>query len=199
MRRYLLGKGRVDIYTIPPNFAEEGTLFSGRVRTRNAVETVILVFFLLQALLALDWEMKAKIYAGVIVLIPGTIFSILGVQGESLSSFVFHFFCYLKKRRLLTEPDGRDRLNRNRRLRKMEKRKKKRRSGKGGAGYKQRSQGTETKTKRSKNAGKARPEGRKKKPENGTERRQEKGAGRKPPEKRNASGRKSGKEGDPAA
>ena len=190
-------KGRVDIYTIPPNFAEEGTLFSGRVRTRNAVETVILVFFLLQALLALEWEMKAKIYAGVIVLIPGTIFSILGVQGESLSSFVFHFFCYLKKRRLLTEPDGRDRLNR--RLRKMEKRKKKRGSGKGGAGYKQRSQGTETKTKRSKNTGKAKPEGRKKKPENGTERRPAKGAGGKPPEKRNASGRKSGKEGDPAA
>ena len=179
-----MGKGRVDIYTIPPNYAEE---------------TVILVFFLLQALLALDWEMKAKIYAGVIVLIPGTIFSILGVQGESLSSFVFHFFCYLKKRRLLTEPDGRDRLNRNRRLRKMEKRKKKRGSGKGGAGYKQRSQGTETKTKRSKNTGKAKPEGRKKKPENGTERRPAKGAGGKPPEKRNTSGTKSGKEGDPAA
>lgn len=30
---------RIDIYTIPPNFAEEGTILSGRVKTRNAFET----------------------------------------------------------------------------------------------------------------------------------------------------------------
>ena len=30
---------RIDIYTIPPNFTEEGTLLSGRIKTRNGVET----------------------------------------------------------------------------------------------------------------------------------------------------------------
>lgn len=39
-------KERIDMYFIPPNFAEEGTVLSGRLRTRNAVETAILVFFI---------------------------------------------------------------------------------------------------------------------------------------------------------
>ena len=45
---------RVDVYTIPPNFAKEGTIFSGRVEARNAVEAAILVFLLFQVLLSLD-------------------------------------------------------------------------------------------------------------------------------------------------
>ena len=45
---------RIEIYTIPPNFAEEGTLFSGRVKTRNAVETAILLSVLLPILLSLE-------------------------------------------------------------------------------------------------------------------------------------------------
>ena len=44
---------RIEIYTIPPNFAEEGTLFSGRIKTRNAVETAILLSVLLPILLSL--------------------------------------------------------------------------------------------------------------------------------------------------
>ena len=43
-------KERIDLYFIPPNFAEEGTVLSGRLRTRNAVETAILVFFMLKPL-----------------------------------------------------------------------------------------------------------------------------------------------------
>lgn len=44
---------RIDIYTIPPNFAEEGTLFSGRVKTRNAVETTMLLMVLVPLLFRL--------------------------------------------------------------------------------------------------------------------------------------------------
>ena len=129
-----MSRGKVDIYTIPPNFAEEGTILSGRVRTRNAVETVLLVLFLFQGLMMLPAGNRTKIYVGVIVLLPAAIFSLLGVQGESLSSFIFHFFCYLKKKRLLSEPTGRDRLERNRRLRKREKKLRKQKTRKGGAG-----------------------------------------------------------------
>ena len=81
-----MSRGKVDIYTIPPNFAEEGTILSGRVRTRNAVETVLLVLFLFQGLMMLPAGNRTKIYVGVIVLLPAAIFSLLGVQGESLSS-----------------------------------------------------------------------------------------------------------------
>lgn len=146
-----MSRGKVDIYTIPPNFAEEGTILSGRIRTRNAVETVILVSFLFQGLMMLPTSTRVKIYVGVIVLLPAAIFSLLGVQGESLSSFIFHFFCYLKKKRLLREPTGRDRLERNRRLRKREKKQRKQKNRKGGAGY----------SKRSKRAGKAASRGKK--------------------------------------
>ena len=47
-------KDQIDLYFIPPNFAEEGTVLSGRLRTRNAVETAILVFFMLKPLTMLD-------------------------------------------------------------------------------------------------------------------------------------------------
>ncbi|MEF2877037.1 MAG: hypothetical protein U0N90_01315 [Blautia sp.] len=137
-----MSRGKVDIYTIPPNFAEEGTILSGRVRTRNAVETVLLVLFLFQGLMMLPAGNRTKIYVGVIVLLPAAIFSLLGVQGESLSSFIFHFFCYLKKKRLLSEPTGRDRLERNRRLRKREKKLRKQKTRKGGAGHGKRGKGT---------------------------------------------------------
>ena len=105
-------------YTIPPNFAQEGTIFSGRVRLRNAFEAGLLALLLLQALLATDLGVKGKIYAGVIVMIPIVIFAVLGVQGESLTSFLFQFLKYLCGRRILTVPDGKYRLKRNRRLRK---------------------------------------------------------------------------------
>ena len=45
---------RIDIYTIPPNFAEEGTLLSGRIKTRNAVETGVILLILVPVLLSLN-------------------------------------------------------------------------------------------------------------------------------------------------
>ena len=46
----------VDVYTIPPNFAKEGTIFSGRIEARNAVEAVILVFFCFKSYYRWIWE-----------------------------------------------------------------------------------------------------------------------------------------------
>ena len=45
---------RIDIYIIPPNFAEEGTLLSGRIKTRNAVETGVILLILVPVLLSLN-------------------------------------------------------------------------------------------------------------------------------------------------
>ena len=67
----------------------------------------------------MDWSIRGRIYAGVIVVIPVVIFAVLGVQGESLTSFLFQFMKYLKRRRVLTAPDGKYRLKRNRRLQKQ--------------------------------------------------------------------------------
>ena len=102
----IVQREKVDVYTIPPNFAQEGTIFSGRVRLRNAFEAGVLALLLFQLLMATNLSVKGKIYAGIIVMIPVVIFAVLGVQGESLTSFLFQFLKYLWGRRILTVPDG---------------------------------------------------------------------------------------------
>ena len=112
-------KDQIDLYFIPPNFAEEGTVLSGRLRTRNAVETAILVFFMLKPLTMLDTTLKIKIYIGVAVILPVMIVSLIGIQGESLTAFLMSFFRYIRQCRLLAPPDTGYRLERNRRLKKL--------------------------------------------------------------------------------
>lgn len=146
---------RVDVYTIPPNFAQEGTILSGRVRFRNAFEAGILGVLLFQILLSMDWGIRVKIYVGVAVLIPALIFAVLGVQGESLTSFLFQFVRYVNRRRILTVPDGKYRLQRNRRLAKL---KSKSRTGKGGGNHRKRGKGTETEAAAGKAGGKEKAE-----------------------------------------
>lgn len=165
-------KERVDVYTIPPNFAKEGTILSGRVEARNAVEAAILVFSLLQLLMAVDLSVKGKIYAGIIVILPVAIFAVIGVQGESLTSFVFQFFCFVAKRRVLTVPNGQYRLKRNRRLLKRQKkqsRKERKKKRKGGGKHRKRSKGTETEAERRKARRKERAERIEGKAQRGTE------------------------------
>lgn len=113
---------RIDIYTIPPNFAEEGTLLSGRIKTRNAVETAAVLLVLVPVLMSLEMTGKAKIYIGVIILVPTVILSVLGIQGESLFVFIGSFFQYVRRRRYLAPPDAGYRLERNRKKEKLGKR-----------------------------------------------------------------------------
>lgn len=112
---------RIDIYTLPPNFAEEGTMFSGRVKSRNAVETAIILMVLVPLLFSLDTTVKVKLYIGMIVFVPIVVLAAVGIQGESLFSFIAGFFRYLWRRRCLTAPDERYRLEQNRRKEKARK------------------------------------------------------------------------------
>lgn len=169
-------KERVDVYTIPPNFAKEGTILSGRVEARNAVEAAILVFLLFRILLILDLGVKGKIYAGIIVILPVAILAVIGVQGESLTSFIFQFFSYLARRRVLTVPNGQYRLKRNRRIKKQQKkqvRKAKRETKRrGGGNHRKRSTGIEAEAERSKAGREKRTERFEKAAQRGTEAKQ---------------------------
>lgn len=71
---------RIDIYTIPPNFAEEGTILSGRVKTRNAFETALILAGLVPLIMSLSVTGKTKLYIGMIVLVPVIILAIMGVR-----------------------------------------------------------------------------------------------------------------------
>ena len=106
---------RIEIYTIPPNFAEEGTILSGRVKTRNAVETAALLIVLAPAVASLQVTLKVKIYIGMVVLVPVLILGVMGLQEESLFAFVASFFRFLRRRRILHPPDAVYRLEQNRR------------------------------------------------------------------------------------
>jgi len=57
-----------DVYIIPPNFIDTGTVLGGSVKLRNAVEAL---------------------------------FAIIGIGGESLTEFLFHFIIFLKKKRIV--------------------------------------------------------------------------------------------------
>ena len=111
---------RIDIYTIPPNFAEEGTILSGRVKTRNAFETALILAGLVPLIMSLSVTGKRKLYIGMIVLVPVIILAILGVQGESLFAFIASFFKFLKRRRSLSVPDERYRLEQSRKKERSE-------------------------------------------------------------------------------
>ena len=64
---------------------------------------------------------KTKLYIGMIVLVPVIILAIMGVQGESLLAFIASFFKFLKRRRNLSVPDERYRLEQSRKRERSEK------------------------------------------------------------------------------
>lgn len=93
-----------DVYNIPHNFAEEGTILNGKVRLRNAVEAVMIGGAMLIPLWQLPLGIKPKIYIGIIVILPVLILAVVGVMGESLFSFILSFMTFLIHRRVLQEP-----------------------------------------------------------------------------------------------
>ena len=126
----MMQRERSDVYIIPPNFAKEGTLFSGRIEGRNAFEAAVLFIVLFRILFFIDVSIKLRIYIGIL--------AVVGVNGESLLSFIIQFIRFVTRRRVVTVPDGQYRLKRNRRIRRQQKkqqkqeRKKKKRQQEGG-------------------------------------------------------------------
>ena len=122
----MMQRERSDVYIIPPNFAKEGTLFSGRIEGRNAFEAAVLFIVLFRILFFIDVSIKLRIYIGIIVILPLTILAVVGVNGESLLSFIIQFIRFVTRRRVVTVPDGQYRLKRNRRIRRQQKKQQKR-------------------------------------------------------------------------
>ena len=87
----MMQRERSDVYIIPPNFAKEGTLFSGRIEGRNAFEAAVLFIVLFRILFFIDVSIKLRIYIGIIVILPLTILAVVGVNGESA---FFHYSVY---------------------------------------------------------------------------------------------------------
>ena len=90
-----------DIYIIPPNFIETGTIFGGTIKIRNAVEAGILILLIGFPIFHIPATLTTRIIIACLTVLPAALFALIGIDGESLSSFAASFFSYLKNRRII--------------------------------------------------------------------------------------------------
>ena len=90
-----------DIYIIPPNFIDTGTVFGGTIKLRNAAEALVLSLLIGFPVFHIPATLTTRIIVACLTVLPAALFAIIGINGESLSSFVINFFVYLKNRRIV--------------------------------------------------------------------------------------------------
>lgn len=90
-----------EIYIIPPNFIEGGTLFGGLVKIRNAIEAILLALAVGYPIFKLNLSLTTKIIILCFTALPLVLFALIGINGECLSSFALSFFKFLKARRIV--------------------------------------------------------------------------------------------------
>lgn len=98
----------LDTYTIPPNFIEGGTLFGGTLKLRNSLEAGAFLLAVGLPVLRLPLSLTTRVILLCLTALPLSLIALIGVSGESLSSFIFSFFRFLKKRRVVSQPAGKD-------------------------------------------------------------------------------------------
>ena len=91
-----------DIYLIPPNFIEGGTLLGGMFKTRNVVEAAILAVVIGLPIFSLELSLTARIIILCLTALPIVLVALVGIGGSSLSSFILQFISYLRNRRILS-------------------------------------------------------------------------------------------------
>lgn len=90
-----------DVYYIPPNFIEGGTLLGGMFKTRNVIEAGILAAVTGIPVMGLALSLTARIILLCLTALPLALVALIGVGGGSLSEFVVQFFIFLRNRRTL--------------------------------------------------------------------------------------------------
>jgi len=118
-------KDEPSVYTIPPNYKEAGSLFGGMLKMRNSIEAGILVFLISNCVLKTGLSLYGKIIALCLTALPVGLFAIIGINGESLFSFILIFFAFVEKRRYVgVKPKDRSAKPESRRRNKAQKKEK---------------------------------------------------------------------------
>lgn len=94
-----------DSYYIPPNFIERGTIFGGMFKFKNVIEAGIIAAIIALPVFMLGVSLTVKIIILCLTALPLALIALIGVSGESLSSFIFNFFKFLKHRRVISKTD----------------------------------------------------------------------------------------------
>lgn len=92
-----------DIYYIPPNFIEGGTVMGGLFKLRNVIEAGILALFVGMPIFMLNLDMSAKAVILCFTVLPLALLALIGVSGESLSSYIFGWLIFLIDRRVISK------------------------------------------------------------------------------------------------
>lgn len=95
----------MDVYYIPPNFLTSGRLFGGMIRVRNAIEACLLVLLTGIPILQLPFSLTTRIVILCLITLPLGVFGVVGIDGDSLSEFVFNWCRWLIRRRMLYRTD----------------------------------------------------------------------------------------------
>lgn len=112
-----------DVYLIPQNFVDTGTILGGTVKLRNAVEAAVLAVGSAVPLFYLPLAFNIRLMIVIAVSVPLGVFGVVGIGGDSLTQFVAHWFRFIKRRRIVTPtPQGNLESNRHRHLRFISKR-----------------------------------------------------------------------------
>ena len=94
-----------DVYIIPPNFIEGGTLMGGMLKTRNVIEASILGVATGWPVMHLGFSLTTRTIILCLTALPLVLIALIGISGESLSSFILLFLSWLRNRRTLNS-DG---------------------------------------------------------------------------------------------
>lgn len=112
-----------DVYLIPQNFVDTGTILGGTVKLRNAVEAAVLAVGSAVPLFYLPLAFNIRLMIVIAVSVPLAVFGVVGFGGDSLTQFVAHWFRFMKRRRIVTPTQqGNLEANRHRHLRLISKR-----------------------------------------------------------------------------
>ena len=76
-----------EVYVIPPNLMEGGTLFGGLLKTRNTIEAVILGLAVGVPVLHLPFSLTVRVVILCLTALPLVLLALIGVSGMSLSDF----------------------------------------------------------------------------------------------------------------
>ena len=91
-----------EIYVIPVNYNESGKILGGTVALRNFIETVIIVGilgFIELTVIPMPETLKAIIMT--VTLVPVTVFSFAGIDGDSLFRYAYRIVKFLYRKRIL--------------------------------------------------------------------------------------------------
>ena len=90
-----------ELYVIPPNFIEGGTLLGGAFKVRNVIEAGILGAVTGLPILNLSLSLTTRIILLCVTALPLALLALIGINGSSLSDFFLLCLSFLRNRRVL--------------------------------------------------------------------------------------------------